>query len=290
RFLHRGFIQVEEFVIDCGFIFLSVGGIWFLAYEMGIDTGFSPLITWLTAIHFHYSAFLMLVFIGLLGRLKKGVLYPYMASSMILLPWVMAVGISLSPWVELIGIIVYILSVFSIIIYSFRLAYVNRLQKTLVITSFASVGVTIIFAYLYIISHSFQYGIVTIEWMLIFHGITNALLFGLIGSVGWLLAIPSSKWEAPNFPLSLIRGKYRPSKEAIPLRGLVDDMTIYAPFIKEERVSQTVIDFYENTMDYQLHARMHWNTWFKPFAFVYRGISRLLEQINLPLSSKAIRM
>src|SRR5699024_4374339 len=60
RFLHRGFIQVEEFVIDCGFIFLSVGGIWFLAYEMEIDTGFSPLITWLTAIHFHYSAFLML--------------------------------------------------------------------------------------------------------------------------------------------------------------------------------------------------------------------------------------
>src|SRR5690625_1200075 len=56
RFFQRGFIHMEEFLIDIGFIYLVIGGAWFVAFETGINTGFSPMITWLTAIHFHYSA------------------------------------------------------------------------------------------------------------------------------------------------------------------------------------------------------------------------------------------
>ncbi|MGY4690800.1 hypothetical protein [Salibacterium sp. K-3] len=51
-----------------------------------------------------------------------------------------------------------------------------------------------------------------------------------------------------------------------------------------------IIDFYENTNDYRLFAEVTWHTWFKPFAVVYRLISRYVKQINLPLSRKQVEM
>lgn len=139
---------------------------------------------------------------------------------------------------------------------------------------------------MYVLSNSFSFYIGSIDWMLIFHGITNAFVFGLFGCIGWFIFIPKSNFEQPNFPLSPIRKKFMPVAEDGMLKGLVDNMDIYEPFIKREGVAQTIIDFYESTMDYKLLARIHWHTWFKPFAFTYRQASRFLQQINLPLSSK----
>ena len=59
RFLQRGFTNTAEVMIDIGLLYMAMGGAWFFAHINGIATGFSPIITWLTAIHFHYSAFLL---------------------------------------------------------------------------------------------------------------------------------------------------------------------------------------------------------------------------------------
>ena len=56
RFLRRGFTNIEEFSIDLGRMYIVLGGGWYFAYVADIDTGFTPLLTWLTGIHFHYSA------------------------------------------------------------------------------------------------------------------------------------------------------------------------------------------------------------------------------------------
>ena len=69
RFLKRGFTNLAEIMIDAGFLYIAIGGAWYFAYIAEIDTGFSPLITWLTAIHFHYSGFILCVSLGLFGRL-----------------------------------------------------------------------------------------------------------------------------------------------------------------------------------------------------------------------------
>ena len=45
RFLTRGFTRMEEFAIDIGLIYLALGGGWYFALVMGIDTGFTPLIS-----------------------------------------------------------------------------------------------------------------------------------------------------------------------------------------------------------------------------------------------------
>lgn len=61
-------------------------------------------------------------------------------------------------------------------------------------------------------------------------------------------------------------------------------------FYKQDTLSSTIIDFYENTNDYRLFAEVKWRWWFKPFAGGYRLVSRYMEQINLPLSSQQVEM
>ena len=67
-------------------------------------------------------------------------------------------------------------------------------------------------------------------------------------------------------------------------------MNIYEPQIDCTTLSPSVIDFYENTVDYRLFATVKWHTWFKPFAFLYTFVSRKTGQINLPLHSRKVEM
>ena len=55
-------------------------------------------------------------------------------------------------------------------------------------------------------------------------------------------------------------------------------------------VSPRIVDFYENTTDYQLFATVKWRTWFKPLAFFYALISRQTQQINLPVHNRQVEM
>lgn len=52
----------------------------------------------------------------------------------------------------------------------------------------------------------------------------------------------------------------------------------------------SIIDFYENTKQFKLFSEVHWHTWFKPFAAVYGMISQRMQQLNLPYSSKKMKM
>ncbi|MCG7342575.1 YndJ family protein [Sporosarcina sp. ACRSL] len=288
RFLQRGFTNIEEFSIDLGLMYIALGGGWYFAYVADIDTGFTPLLTWLTAIHFHYSAFLLPVFIGLLGRLNKPRSYSIYSVLLLAAPMVVAIGITFSRWIELFSVILYIVGLAGIISLAWRTRFPNRLQKWLVGISFSSLGVTILFSVLYVLGNGFGLTSVTIDFMLRFHGILNCIVFALIGIVGWSLSIPASVYEEPSFPISRIKGKQRVDELGISGRhsGLVDDMKHYG--IRE--VSPRIIDFYENTIEYRLYATVRWRKWFMPFAFLYSFISRKTEQINLPIHQREVEM
>ena len=71
RLWERGGRSLEEASIDSGLLYLPFGG-WLLAYTLNLQVmDFSPLIVLLTAVHFHYSAFLIPIFNGMLGRKLK---------------------------------------------------------------------------------------------------------------------------------------------------------------------------------------------------------------------------
>ncbi|WP_175614853.1 YndJ family protein [Piscibacillus halophilus] len=293
RFLRRGFTHMEESFIDLGMMFLAVGGMWFFAYEAGIDTGFSPIMTWLTGIHFHYAGFLLPVFAGILGRLYQSKLYQWVAPALVLALVLVALGITFSTTLELISVFVYIFAIYGLIGMSFRAGYQHNVQKWLFRISFLALGISILFSLLYAYGNWSGYYTMTIDFMIKFHGLTNALLFAGIGTIAASSFTPPQRYEKPVFPVSELRGglsigeSFLTGKKANQdsTSGLVDDMDVY-----NLELNTTVKDFYENTSDYRLYASVHWKTWFKPFAAIYKLISHYVQQINLPLSRKRVEM
>ncbi len=292
RFFNRGFTHMEEFSVDMGLMYLSLGGAWFFAYVVGIDTGFSPLITWLTAIHFHYSSFLLPLFIGLLGMIYKPTKYSIISSLLIVAPMIVAIGITFSRWLELLSVLLYIIGLGGLIIMAWKAPFANKLQQWLIRVSFSALGVTIIFSLLYALGNGFGLTSVGIDFMLRFHGLLNCVLFALFGIIGWTIAIPSPSFAMPRFSMSAIRGKWVVGEQVLNQivknkhRGLVDDMRVYG----HPSLSPRIIDFYENTTDYRLVARVKWQKWFKPFAFLYTLASKKTQQINLPFHDDKVEM
>lgn len=294
RFIQRGFSHLEEFSIDMGLIYLAMGGVWFFAYEANISTGFSPLITWLTGIHFHYSAFLLPVFVGFLGRLYQSFLYKLVTAIILLSPMIVAVGITFSRWLELISVIIYIIGIYGLILLAFQAQFSKSIQKWFIRASFGALGITIGFSFLYALGNVWGLFTVTIDFMLRFHGVLNCVVFALCGIIGWSLITPPSKMRKFTFPVSKIRGKHVIGERVLTdnidgqknYDGLMDSIAKY----HLGKLSPDIIDFYENTSNYRLFAEVKWARWFKPLAFVYRFGSRYIGQINLPLSRKKTEM
>lgn len=284
RFLKRGFTNIAELMIDLGLIYIAVGGIWFLAYIGKFDTGFSEMTTWLTAIHFHYSAFMLCISVGLIGRLQMTKLYKMCALTIATGPITVALGITFSHTIEIISVSLYVLAIYGITFYIFRLKF-PLAQAIIVRTPFVTLCATILGSFLYAYGNFSGNTVVTIPTMLNVHGFLNCLLFGSFTIIGWALHVPVTTQKPFSFPVSNIRGKLKMT--GVPHRGLVDEMEDYMDTTK---LPAKIIDFYEQTGRYQLFASVKWAAWFKPMAFIYQLISRKIGQLNLPFSSSQVEM
>ncbi|WP_227396002.1 YndJ family protein [Jeotgalibacillus aurantiacus] len=284
RFLKRGFTNVPEILIDLGFMYLAIGGMWFFAHVSGIDTGFSEMLTWLTGIHFHYSAFMLCVSVGLLGRLNMKRVYKICALIIGTGPITVALGITFSTTIEIISVSLYVLAIYILTFYSFRITF-PRGQALLVRIPYVTLCFTIAWSFLYAYGNFAGQAVVTIPTMLVVHGLLNCVLFGSFTVIGWALNVPDSTHQSPHFPVSRIRGKLKETGD--PHRGLVDEMGNY---VDKEKLPAEVVRFYEQTEQFKLSASVKWAPWFKPFAFIYKGISGKIGQINLPYSSQKVEM
>lgn len=284
RFLQRGFTNTAEIAIDIGLIYLVVGGMWFFAYTVGIDTGFTPLITWLTAIHFHYSAFLLCISVGLLGRLTGGALYKLVVAVIVSGPIWMAIGITLSTVIEMLSALLYILAIYLLLFLVIR-TKLSLWQGIFIRLSIAAICFSILWSVLYAYGNFTGHMIVDIPNMLQFHGFVNCYFFGIFTVLGWLLHIPATKQGAFQFPISQIRGKL--VNEGAVHKGLVEKLD---DFVETINLHPAIAHFYEQTTAYWLFAQVRWAWWFLPFAFIYKGLSRWLQQINLPLSKTKTEM
>jgi len=137
RFLQRGFTNMAEISIDVGLIYLFIGGLWFFAYIANIDTGFSSLITWLTAIHFHYSACLLAISIGLFGRIHKGSCYNVVVVILVTGPLLVALGITFSTILEIISVVLYIVAIYCLFFLALK-TKLPRQQSLLLLISYGA--------------------------------------------------------------------------------------------------------------------------------------------------------
>lgn len=284
RFLNRGFINLAEIMLDAGFLYIAIGGAWYFAYIAQIDTGFSPIITWLTAIHFHYSGFLLCVSLGLFGRLYTRKLYRPIALIILSGPLLVALGITFSTVIEMASVTLYVLAIFILLIMTFqvRMPFIQAISIRLTI---GALCFTIIWSFLYAYGNYSGQVIVNIPNMLDFHGKINCFVFGTFTVIGWAVNVPPSKQQAFTFPVSQIRGELQAVGDTHP--GLVDQLS---DFVDTKNLPESISHFYEQTADYRLFAFVKWRLWFKPFAFMYQWISRRMQQLNLPFNSDVVEM
>lgn len=281
RFMHRGFVHMEEIMIDIGLLYSMMAAVWYIAYVNKIQTGFTELITWLTAIHFHYSAILLCIVVGLIGRVIKAKYYTVASLIIATGPLVVAIGITFSRTIEILGVSFYVAAIFYV---TASLLKMKHVVKFPILVAFLTLCFTIIWSFLYALSNFLQTDFVTIPDMLAFHGRLNCFLFGSAVTLAVVLFTPKTKFQGHTFPRSNLTSGHLNGQ---PHDGLIDRFSL---FQKDVEFPTEITHFYEHTSQYRLHAIVKWSWWMKPFKRIYKWISTHMQQLNLPITAEQVEM
>ncbi|CAM4316227.1 membrane protein [Bacillus manliponensis] len=302
RLLERGWRPASETAIDSGFIYLALGGFWLFAAVADIQImHFNPLIILLTAAHFHYSAFLIPICAGLLGRMQeRSIVYTIITWIIIVSPMTIAIGITYSTTIEFLAVLIYLIALYGYGIFVWKTKFRRRSAKVLLVISVSTLMITIIFSLIYAYGNFQQTMTITIDRMVWIHGVANGIGVALPAFLGWIIERRSAAYEYYGKPMSQIYGKMKISEEFLrkndllekkEYTGLVNDMKEYRSRSFDERnISPIIRDFYENTKQYELKAYIQWSRAFKPFAFLYERISRHVQQIHLGMGGHLEKM
>lgn len=299
RLLERGWKPISETAIDFGLIYLGVGGFWFLAYVSEVEIlSFSSLTNLLTAIHFHYSAFVIPICVGFIGRklMSRRRLYSLVALVIIVSPMTIAAGITISRTLEFIAVTVYVLALIFYAFFVFNTHFQRKLAKFLVSFSAAVLLVTISFSLIYAFGGISSSVTITIPTMIFIHGVVNAFGVVLPALVGWLLEDTAPAYPYYKKPMSGLFGQKIIGEEFLMkqkliedsgYKGLVDQMSNYSSdYFDDKKLSTAIVHFYERTSEFDLKANIHWAAWFKPFAYLYGKISKHVQQLHLGMGKK----
>ncbi|GAK10476.1 YndJ family protein [Geomicrobium sp. JCM 19039] len=298
RQLRYGLFLSEEMLINLALVYLPVGGGWLVLSVSGASSWlpYSDVIVWLTAVHFHYASFLLLIIAGLYVRhlrQKRSVpiVWPPLASMLAIGPVLIAIGIDQGPPLEFYLVVFYWLALAGFSVWWFIDA-TRRTDLTgwvrVVMSSAALVFLcTSSFSVLY--SYGLYTGtmIVDIPWMVTWHGAINATVFSLLtvlviwqtharpdvrtievsrlrtrGYVGDK-PIQSGDWPAGTHRAKLVHDWHR----------FVGDLETMHPNIQK---------FYADPQSYNMHADVQWAGWIRPLKPMVHAITRRMGQLNVP--------
>ncbi|ANF36764.1 YndJ family protein [Bacillus velezensis] len=289
--------RTEEISVMAGFIYLAGGGFWFFAYVLEIPVmNFGPLIVLLTAVHFHYSAFLIPIFNGLLGRIirEKRELYQWSTVIILISPILIALGITFSKTLDVIAVALYLAGLYVNAYLVFTGPFVTKTGRVLIRSSSAVLMITIAFSLIYSYGVYREEATLTISQMIWIHGAVNAFGVILPALAGWRLENPRPFDEGSERTFSRIYGKRTIGKEFltdihaandIHYTGLLDQLReLHSEDFSTEKLAPAVISFYEETIDYDIMAKVTWSRWFRPFARMYEPFSRRAGQIHLSMN------
>ncbi|MED3628440.1 YndJ family protein [Bacillus subtilis] len=286
--------RIEETSVLFGLIYLAGGGFWFFAYAAHLQImQFGPLIILLTAVHFHYSAFLIPIFNGLLGRTirKHRMLYSWITWVILLSPLLIALGITYSKTLDVIAVSIYMAAIYLHAFLVFTAAFRTKTGTFLIRLSSAVLMITIAFSMIYSFGVFRQEVTLTINQMIWIHGFVNAFGVILPALIGWRIEDPKP-FDADSIKtFSRIYGKRKMGEEFLAsiqaennarYSGLVDDMgSLRSKDFSPEKLAPLILSFYEQTIEYNIKAKVIWSTWFRPLAIIYEWFSRRIGQIHL---------
>ncbi|MEC2200008.1 YndJ family protein [Bacillus subtilis] len=286
--------RIEETSVLFGLIYLAGGGFWFFAYAAHLQImQFGPLIILLTAVHFHYSAFLIPIFNGLLGRTirKHRMLYSWITWVILLSPLLIALGITYSKTLDVIAVSIYMAAIYLHAFLVFTAAFRTKTGTFLIRLSSAVLMITIAFSMIYSFGVFRQEVTLAINQMIWIHGFVNAFGVILPALIGWRIEDPKP-FDADSIKtFSRIYGKRKMGEEFLAniqaennarYSGLVDDMgSLRSKDFSPEKLAPLILSFYEQTIEYNIKAKVTWSTWFRPLAIIYEWFSRRIGQIHL---------
>lgn len=190
--------NAAELCVDMSLLLLPVGGFWLAMARFGArPLGFGDTIVLLTAVHFHYAGFALLLLAGLAGRrLREGPprgwsIFRLAAAGISTGVPLVALGIAFSRPLEILAVL---LLAASVLVFAFLtlVAIVPQLVRRtaralLAISALASVA-TMLLAAGYA-AGSFVGLALTIPQMVLAHGVVNAFGLVLCGLLAWTIEL-----------------------------------------------------------------------------------------------------
>lgn len=299
RLLERGLKPLEETAIDSAFMYLFLGGLWFFASVAKLSImHFSSDIVLLTAAHFHYSAFLLPLSAGLIGRKreKRSKVYDAIMFVIVISPMTVAIGITYSRVFEFFAVFLYLCAIYSYGIYVWRTKFNAISAKVLLIISSSTLMVTIMFSLIYSYGNLKHVMTITIAQMVWIHGVANGIGVALPAFVGWMIEKSAPNYKYYGKPMSRLRGNAtvgeaflhnRSLIDSKEYKGLVDNMNdFHSEGFDMAKIPLSITRFYENTKEYELQSYIKWARWFRPVAFCYEKMSKRVGQIHLGMGGK----
>lgn len=284
-----------------GLMYISVAGIWLAAHQFGLSLlGFEGLIMLLTVNHFHYAGFVVPVLFGFLqGHLGNRFLSSLTVVLGAITPILIALGMTYSPMLEWLSVVTFALSLvlYSVLVFVYVIPKATRWTKWFHLLSSGVIWLTMALAVLYGYGEWSGQSTISISTMITFHGWGNAVLFSFIGVLAWHATLMDR--ATAGIPFSRIQGSGKigadifakldvldrqPQKTPT---GLIDDMREYeSPTLNLACFDRDLIDFYEQTDDFELYVTPHWSRTFVYPAKLYKLVSQWLEQMNFPLEAE----
>ena len=198
RFFDREVRDAAEQCINVSLLLLPIGGFWLAMARFGArPLGFGDTIVLLTAVHFHYAGFALLMLAGLAGRrLRAGApavwrIFRLVAAGLIVGVPLVALGITFSRVLEILAVLLLTSSVLALALLTL-VAIVPQLARRaarvlLAISALAS-AVTMLLAAGY--AGGSMVGLaLTIPQMVLAHGAVNAFGLVLCGLLAWTLEL-----------------------------------------------------------------------------------------------------
>ena len=205
--------DAAEVVLASGFGLLPGGAVWAVLSRAGVDPGpYGELVVLLTAVHFHYAAFVAPVWAGLLGRFLAQTrpgwrgLYAAFGLGVVVGTPLVALGIAASRGpaggaaLETVGVVLLTLS--AIGIGALGLAVAGRIEDrwggVMVAVSAGSLVAAMALALWFNVGARLGGAAPDVAWMLPRHGWLNAVGFGLWGALGWRRLRPRAASRVPS--------------------------------------------------------------------------------------------
>jgi hypothetical protein len=178
--------------------FLTFGAAWLVVYRSGVDLGFAPTVAELTAVHFHYAGFAATTMSALTLRALRGsATRPERVAQVAGLLVVLGTPITAAGFatgVQILTVIGPILLASGVLATAALTAFVvaprmrSKAARWLLTISAAGVVLPMLLGVDYAASRVFPLPALDMRGMALIHGDLNALVFVLIGFVGWMLA------------------------------------------------------------------------------------------------------